>query len=222
MINSFWKFKHNLEQHTTFNVAFKNESVFMRCLKYILFFTPGFFTHYISTIGKTIYFPTNKDIESSSSLIALAHEFQHIVDNNKYKALYSLGYLFPQILVPFAILGIFSPWFLLFLLCALPLPAPWRKIIEMRGYKMSIYVYYLFLLKRNYSKEKIASSMLRFVVDLNQYFTGPAYYFMWPFGVRAEFENFINDILSEKDLGYLFQIVKDNFERSDILADVAN
>src|SRR5690606_28397714 len=114
-LEKFNKFVKSLNKHTEFYVKRKSESFLMRTLRYILFFVPGFYTDYITAIGKTIYFPDSSKLGSPESLIGVAHEFQHIIDNKHHKFYYSLLYLFPQILSLLSILAIFSPWFFLFL-----------------------------------------------------------------------------------------------------------
>lgn len=83
-------------------VKFKNESWLMKMIGFILSpFNPGFMTDYITTIGYTVYFPTRQYYESApeASFSILTHEFVHMWDR-KQDSLFSLKYLFPQILLP--------------------------------------------------------------------------------------------------------------------------
>jgi len=129
-------------------VAYKDQSIFMKILGKLMFFNPSFMTNYITTIGSTIYYPSEAYIaedEFSNSIIFM-HELMHISDSKKYsKILFSISYLFPQIL-----LILFLPLFLinwkialpLVIFSALPLPAYFRMWFERRGYFVSAYVEY--------------------------------------------------------------------------------
>lgn len=216
-LEKFNKFVKSLNKYTEFYVKRKRESFLMRIFKYILFFVPGFYTDYITAIGKTIYFPDNSELGSHESLVGVAHEFQHIMDNKNHRFYYSLSYLFPQILSLLSIFAIFSPWSFLFLIFLLPIPAPFRKYYEVRGYKASIYTFYLFLLKENYNLKDIKELLNSYALYCSEkFFTGPAYYFMWPFGVDKELLGFINDIFSGKELGSFYRIIDEAFESIDI------
>jgi hypothetical protein len=53
-----------------------------------------------------------------------------------------------------------------------PIPAPWRRDTEMRGYAMSMAAWYW------YNRSGIPQVLK---ADIAQNFTGPEYYFSWPF-----------------------------------------
>lgn len=157
----------------------KEQSRLMRFLGKVLFFVPNFVGRYTTTLGSTIY--ASKQLQEDTLPIpTLAHECQHILDNKRLWILYPVIYLFPQILAVLSLLSTlaiwFSMWHLLWLLCLLflaPIPAPGRVWVEKRGYLMSL-VCYCWLYDTT-----LASNQLSFML---QQFTGPAYYFMRPYG----------------------------------------
>ena len=99
-------------------------------------------------------------------------------------------YASPQCFAPFALLAFWNLWFLLFLLCALPIPSPGRAWAEIRGYRMTMAVYYWL------SGQKVD---IKWMVEQ---FVGPSYYFMWPFRkwlmkrFNKEFEKIKNNELA--------------------------
>lgn len=89
-----------------FKLAYKDQSAFMKVLGFFMTaFNPGFMTDYTTTIGNTVYFPTQSfyEIQTRASFTVLAHEMVHMVDGQKNGPLFKLSYLFPQILGPIAI-----------------------------------------------------------------------------------------------------------------------
>lgn len=69
-------------------------------------------------------------------------------------------------------------------ICILPLPAWWRTQIELRGYTMNLAVNY-------WRYGSVQQSTIDWTVAA---FTGPNYYFMWPFkgGVERRFKDVMN------------------------------
>jgi len=124
-----------------FKVISKEDSTLMKILGGAMFFNPSFMTSFVTTIGATTYAPEH-DIKGNAWEV-IAHEGIHARDDKRLGAAFKLAYLFPQCLAPlavFAVLGIFSHWFLLalvFLLALAPWPAPGRVWAELRGYLMS-------------------------------------------------------------------------------------
>lgn len=126
-------------------LAWKDESVLMKVLYYVSFmflWNPKFLTDYITVIGSTMYVPreTWHNRPEIINLRTLIHEGAHMHDNKK-NPLWQIGYFFPQ--VAFLVLGIIlafvSPWFLLLCLgVALPLPAPFRFMYEVRAYRFNL------------------------------------------------------------------------------------
>lgn len=189
-------------------IAYKDESLFMRFLAFILFFNPNFHTKYITTIGETVYYPSRKYVEenSTNALLILAHEYVHILDSDEQgKFIYSLKYLMPQIFALFGFLGILGFWFgagfyffFLAFLFLLPLPSPGRKDIELKGYKMSIFMSYLFYKPRFYHDEDMKIALYNYVEYIdNKFFRSlNTYYMMWPFGVKNELIETVDNVMS--------------------------
>ena len=175
-----------------FQIKFKDESPFMKFLGKIMFFNKRFMTGYITTIGKTIYFPGRQEFEENRGgyFKTLCHEYVHVMDYVQRPVRFILGYIFPQLLAVFslgAILALINPWFLLFLLALLfaaPIPSPGRAESEFRGYGMSCKV-------RIWKGEIIDANLLKQYADT---FTTSAYYFMWPFrkNVDKRLREYIN------------------------------
>jgi hypothetical protein len=137
------------QQIPGFKVAYKDKSLFMKVLAVLTkLWCPNFMTDYVTTIGKTVYVPTESFVAAnySNTWKVLSHEFVHLVDSKQHPISYFLGYVFPQALAVLALgaLGAFwSPWFLLalvFLVAAAPWASPGRLKWELRGYTMSMAV----------------------------------------------------------------------------------
>jgi len=177
------------------NIKYKDTDFLMKILSFILFFNKDFKTKYITTIGNTVYYPSEDFIKTRqlSSAIILLHELVHIYDSQKYSSiLFSFLYLVPQILsiliIPLLFVNfyLFLPFFILFLL---PLPAYFRMKFELRAYKVSLYVLKKILVKNNISYNLHADAFL-----IKKNFNGPAYYFMWIFSLNKEFDDAIQKI----------------------------
>jgi hypothetical protein len=113
-------------------------------------------------------------------LSTLAHEAQHIWDHQRWygHVFFAVGYVVPQVLAVGALLSLlaiwFSNWWLLSLLCLIflaPIPAPFRMIIERRGYLMSLACAW-WMHKNDTIEEKYWPVAT---------FASSDYYFMWPF-----------------------------------------
>jgi hypothetical protein len=200
----FHSFAQNLQRYYVFDIKYKNKSLFMKFLGFLLFFNKSFMSDYTTTIGNTIYFPSEEFVieNEKSSIVILAHEVVHIAQSEKYgKFLFSLIYLFPQCLALFALGAIFAVfwlpmlWCLLFLIFIAPIPAPWRARFEFDGYSMSLFMNDVILKHQRCTPESIKRKLCQISIrmDYNN-FKGPNYWFMWPFGLEKEFENIINDI----------------------------
>lgn len=161
-----------LKSHfSNFKIVRKQDSKLMRILGKILFFNKAFMTNYTTTIGHTVYTPSSwESLNEIVQSTILFHESIHIFDNDRYGFLFPLSYLFPQCLSILALLSFFNVWFLLFLLFLLPIPAPFRKDWEVRGYSMSILAYSTFTGWGIPDTKKMADN-----------FTNGNYYWMWPF-----------------------------------------
>lgn len=176
--------------YPSLQVKYKDQSLFMKILGFILFFNPDFMNSYITTIGDTVYFPTAAFISSHpiSAPIVLMHELVHISDQNKVsKPIFALSYLLPQILAPLcAILFFFVHWYIVLpivLLFLAPLPAYFRMYWEKRAYMAALYV------QQSLSKLKSFNPNLaaQIVDDIAEFKTSD-YYWMWPFAnIDTEF-----------------------------------
>lgn len=80
-------------------IKYKDKSLLMKILSKLLFFNKDFMNKYTTTIGNTIYFPTENFINTYpiSSISILLHECVHISDSRK-NPLFKFLYLTPQIL----------------------------------------------------------------------------------------------------------------------------
>lgn len=172
-----------------FKVISKDQSKFMLLLSKVLFFNKKFMSHYVTTIGNTIYVPNQSFFNDDNvAFIVIAHEYVHMCDNKKYGFAYNLAYLFPQVLSLLSLLSFYNLAWLLCLLFLLPLPSPTRTWLEYRGYSMSIACYYWLY------KEKPANT--RYVDN----FTTSLYYWMCPYKeyIEKKLEQSLNDIVNGK------------------------
>jgi hypothetical protein len=164
-----------------FEVRFKAESRLMHFLNFFVqIFNRKFMSDYTTVIGPVVYFPSRERFLREQDMYAsvLAHELVHMLDMQRLGTVrFTVMYMFPQILAPLALLAIgafWEPWFLLallFLLFIAPIPAPWRRDLELRGYVMSLAVQY-------WKTRMITSHTIDWAASQ---FIGPSYYFMWPF-----------------------------------------
>lgn len=164
-------------------IKYKNQSLLMKALGKLMFFNRGFMTEYTTTIGNTIYFPSEKfiKIHPVSSLIILLHELVHLHDQKKVgKIPFVISYLFPQILVPFCLLLLLLvSWKIvipLAILFSAPIPALFRMYWEKRAYLSSLYVMQLLGNKLHFNPHLKTQETI-----FKNNFHGPFYYFMWPF-----------------------------------------
>ena len=108
-----------------FGVGFKDRSVLMKLLGFLARpFNATFMTSYTTTLGNTVYFPSESFYESQPdrTLRILAHEYVHLYDGREHK-LFGLSYLFPQILailpvIVFAVMAWPFSWLVLLPLVA--------------------------------------------------------------------------------------------------------
>lgn len=171
--------KHVEESITGFNVIEKSSSRVMRFFSFVLFFVPGFMTNFVTTFYPKVYVPSKERWEAnhSNTVMLLAHEYVHLRDRKRLGPLFNFIYLSPQVLVLLALLAPLNLWFLFSLFFLLPLPSPGRMWAELRGYRMTIAVYY-WMTGVEYNLGYIAN-----------HFTGQNYYWMWPF--RSHIENLL-------------------------------
>lgn len=180
-------------------VIYKSESWLMRILSWVLFFNPNFMTGYATTIGNTIYLPdAAKNWSKDNVKTLLAHEHIHAFDNQEDK-LFPVKYLFPQILALLTLLVVpFTWWGLLFLIFLAPLPAPWRRYYEVRGYIMSLAAWHHVMIKNGYpnNEDAIYQALENRAIIYNNILKGSDYYWCWPWGVEKELTEAIHSIRS--------------------------
>lgn len=172
-------------------IKYKDQSWFMRLLGTLLFFNKSFMTSYTTTIGSTVYYPTESfvKVRPVSAAVILLHELVHIKDAHKIsKPLFGFLYLTPQVLTLLCIPLFFLSWKIalpLMLLCASPIPSYFRMYFEKRAYLTSLYAINALGARLNFSP--MLKSQEQFFIDQ---FTGSGYYFMWPFGkgLQADFD----------------------------------
>jgi hypothetical protein len=149
----------------------KKESKIMKFIGKIMFFNKRFMTGYVTTWYPHIYVPKLpwKEKNHLPAIATLAHEWVHLYDRRRMGWIFNILYASPLCFAPFALLAFWNLWFLLFLICLLPIPSPGRAWAEFRGYRMTIAVYHWM------ANQKVD---LKWIVDQ---FVGSSYYFMWPF-----------------------------------------
>lgn len=208
MLNYFKRFEafsSVLSKNIPHVIKYKNSSLLMKILGYILFFNPNFMTGFVTTIGNIIYFPNKEYISERDDLGAiqiLSHEARHIKDLEEVGRLpFTLSYMFPQVLAPLALLGLLINWWvalIAFLVCLLPWPAPWRKHWELRGYIMSLFFANEAMKENGVGQEERTKKLAQAANYYNSNFTNFNYYLMWPFGVKEELAIASKKIISEE------------------------
>lgn len=220
----FDEFIKNLNKITSINIKYKDDSLLMKILSYVLFFVK--FNTFATTIGNNIYLPNREFIKSKEldSIALVGHEFVHVRDEQRLGSfIYKFLYLFPQILVvifiPLCFINIYLGLIGLFFL--LPLPAYFRRNLELRGYTGTLLGCNIILKRQGVNFEDRVSRLTALVDELNVYFTGSFYYFMWPFGVRAKLKEnlekvLLGDILNDQTFAEINLAMEDTFEKYDI------
>jgi hypothetical protein len=185
-------------------VMFKDQSLFMKILGFLLFFNKKFMTNYTTTIGSTVYFPSEKWLNErkESAAAVLAHELVHIADSKKVGSFtFSYCYLIPQVFALLSLLAIFgSPLWLITLAFLAPLPAPIRTYYELRGYAVTDAVCFK------------ASGIFTDIEWMAGQFESSSYFFMWPFknDIReriAENRQLIKDGKLSKKIDFCEEII---------------
>jgi len=187
-----------------FEIKGKESSTFMKLVGKLIFFNKRFMTAYVTTFYPKVYVPKLpwKYKNDLPAIATLAHEWVHLHDRKRMGLIFNFLYIAPQCLFPLGFLGFYNPWLFLLFLFMLPLPSPGRAWAEIRGYRMTIAVYYWL------SGQKVD---LKWIVDQ---FVSSNYYFMWPFRewlmkkFNKEFEKIKNGELSVE-----LQIVHDIIKR---------
>lgn len=171
-----------VQQKFPIKIGYKDQFWLMKLLGKLLFFNPEFMTSFTTTIGSTTYYPSQNYVKlhPTTAFSVLLHECIHVYDSKRITSfLFSLAYLFPQILVllsiPLLLLGHFVPA-LCCLLFLSPIPAYFRMLFEKRAYIVSLYSLNKLNIKYNYN-----INLDDHVVSTLKNFKDSTYYFMWPF-----------------------------------------
>lgn len=182
-----------------YSIAYKDQSALMKILAKLMFFNPTFMTDYVTTIGSTIYFPSQAYVKRHpiSTKLVICHELIHIKDSGKFTMpIFWMLYAFPQIFSFLSIPLFFIHWWagLLCLLFLAPLPAFFRMYFELKAYTFSIYSIYRLNQMSDY-KIKYDQSISFYA---NQ-FSGSDYYYMWPCsGAKAHLSNALDQFQQGK------------------------
>jgi hypothetical protein len=102
-------FEREVRKHIpTLRIAFKNESLLIRLIAFLVPFNPEFLTRNTATVFPTVYFPSRQAYETQpkSSLVALAHAFAHLIDTRDRPIRTRLTFAFPQVLA-FALMVVY-------------------------------------------------------------------------------------------------------------------
>lgn len=187
-----------------FSIGYKDENWISKLLGFLAKpFNPDYMTSFTTTRYPDVYFPSksyvDEDWEKARAWKILAHEWVHLSDRKRRGVIFNLGYILPQVGASIAALALLAIWFSNWWLLALtglvllaPLPSPGRREAELRGYTMSMAVnFWRYASVSDDTKKWIA-----------QQFTGPAYYFMWPF--KANMAKRIDAAVKALETGEVF------------------
>lgn len=155
-----------------FNIRFKDQSSFQRLIGYLSFWnwsrdaTTGAriygYMEMTTTIGNCIYFPYEGYVNTSLPAKVLEHEWVHMKDARTFFSLLPfLPSIINQVLFNLCYLLIF-PW-----------PGVTRAYAEIRAYRRSLEL----------TDDSKKEENLKFYVEQ---FTGPSYFYMWPFPKQVE------------------------------------
>ena len=173
-------------------VVMKTDSNFMKILSTLMFFNKGFMTKFTTTIGSTIYAPSQEWLDKNNPV--LIHEIIHLYDEKRLGFLYNLLYLFPQILIiPTLLLLLFFNWHWILPVagvCLLPLPALGRSYFEKRAYLVQLFVY----INLYNSNEAVTGA------NLAKYFKNSTYYWMHPWQADLTLAEAKAQIAADKNL----------------------
>jgi hypothetical protein len=167
-----------------FEIRYKNESFVQKLIAVVVWiFNRHYMKKYVSTIYPIVWFPSREFVAENpwKATKILAHEYVHLLDAKGEQRWWKFCYLLPQSLTfPLALTGaivcavVGAPWWtfpLLGLVSTAPWPAAFRRDAELRGYAMNMVV-------NVWRYGSIRRSTIEWIVNE---FTGPPYYFMWPF-----------------------------------------
>jgi len=147
---------------------------------FVQLFNKEFMNRYITTIGKTVYWPRIGRLGKNPShdVSVMFHESQHAWDFKHHPIRMWVGYGLPQWFVLLSSLSLLticcSNWWalcVLFVAMIAPLPAPGRRWAEERGYSCTMAF-------RIWTGGEVNGSYFEYIA---KQFTGSHYYYMWPF-----------------------------------------
>lgn len=165
----------------------------------------AYMAEYWTTFGDVTYRPAMcARGPAPSEWAVILHEGAHVLDWKRHgKLKFALAYLFPQVLA-LPLLGLplllgAGFWALLALLLLAPLPAPFRTVLEMHGYRVSV-------LADAYGPSRglvLADKVGYLDAYVLPHFTTGAYYWMWPFkaALRRRFLTWIDSTADLDEYG---------------------
>ncbi len=172
------------EEIPEFEIRYKNDSRMQKFVAMLLWiFNRHYMTKYVTTMYPIVWFPSREYIYENPWKAAkvLAHEYVHLYDAKGEQRWWKFRYLNPQAamtlgstmtLTALIVFADYSWWiYLIGLWTFLPWPAPFRRDAELRGYAMNMVI-------NVWRHGSIRRSTIEWIVD---HFTGPDYFFMWPF-----------------------------------------
>lgn len=174
---------HKYSPHFTIRDKAHKQGLYAFLSFFAQIFNPNMDTKFLTQVLHECWVPPGfLNYPDSHVIQAIAHETFHEYDRKKMSVPVAFFlYAFPQILAPLALLSILAIWFGLgwlaclgFLLFLLPLPAPGRMWLEIRAYRVNM----MFL---KYVTQVSEEGIRGMAVHYSTHFTGPNYYFMWPF-----------------------------------------
>jgi hypothetical protein len=189
----------------------KADSTLMKVIGFILGLVGNtdFMTQFWTTVGYTTYRPV---IKPDTEWITIAHEGKHAIQASSLTRVFmSLLYLLPiPLLIPLIVSCFFLPKVLAIiaafvaLACLAPIPAFFRMFFEFEAYEVT--------LACSYWRSGMGYAQLQLAYILTN-FTGPAYYFMWPFQgyLQTRFNTWMQKVVSGSVLSdpYLNDIYQD-------------
>ena len=189
---------HLVERHAgrPVGLELKSRSRLHRLIGWVLarLGNPAYMEHVWTTVGHTVWRP--RAVEAGpvfSEAEVLLHEGVHVLQARRLTAPgVAALYLLPQLLAlpALALALLVSPWWLLGLLCLAPLPALGRAWLEWEAYKVSVAV-------DAWLGPPPAWAHKAWIEGYVRKFTGPMYWFMWPFQRHLEkhFSAYANDLI---------------------------
>jgi len=141
-MHKFQWFIEKIQEEVPLKIKYKDESWEMKWLNMLMkWFNPTFMTSFTTVIGYTVYFINRESVENNpqQAMRILTHEAVHLLDTKRLTfPVFAFLYLFPQVLVIFALFFPINYYFLLLLLFLLPFPAPFRAYFEARAYAIDL------------------------------------------------------------------------------------